>query len=150
MNTEHLKELVALVKRKDELEAQLTEVDRRAAELKAMLIPQFLTAGCQNMRIDGRLVSLVQDVYASPAEEGGGRGGVIRAMREADLASFVEENYNTNTLKAYVREIGREIKEACMREGRLFDEAALRGGLPEPLRRALKVSFVHTLRVLKG
>lgn len=147
MNSEHLKELVTLHKRKEALAAELEQTDTRIDELKQMLLPQFLTDACQSIRIDGRLVSLTQDVYASPAED---RKTVCAALREADLADFVEANYNTNTVKAYVRELAREVKEECLRDQRIFDEDALRARLPGPLRNALRIGFLHTLRVLKG
>jgi hypothetical protein len=147
MNMGHIKELVTLAKRKEELDIEMEQTTSRMDELKQMLLPQFLTEACQSMRVDGRLVSITQDVYASPAQD---RLAVCKALSEAQLAHFVQENFNTNTLKAYVREIAREIKEECLREQRLFDEDALRAGLPEPLRNALRIGFLHTLRVLKG
>ena len=149
MNIEHVKELVALAKEKDELEIKLDLTSKRMNELKEMLLPQFLTEACQSIRVDGRLVSITQDVYASP-DPNVGRVGVSQALKDSDLAQFVEENYNTNSIKAYVREIGREIKEVCLREERLFDEEALRAGLPEPLRNALRIGFLHQIKVLKG
>lgn len=147
INSDHLKELVTLHKRKESLDHELEMTTTRMDELKQMLLPQFLTDACQSIRIDGRLVSITQDVYASPAAD---RPSVCKALREADLAEFVEANYNTNTVKAYVRELAREVKEECLREQRLFDEDALRDRLPPPLRNALRIGFLHTLRVLKG
>lgn len=147
INSDQLKELVSLHKRKEALDQEMERTATRMDELKKMLLAQFLTDGCQSMRIDGRLVSITQDVYASPAAD---RPTVCAALREADLAEFVEANYNTNTVKAYVRELAREVKEECLREQRIFDEEALRVRLPEPLRNALRIGFLHTLRVLKG
>jgi hypothetical protein len=147
MNMDQLKELVTLHKRKEALTTELEQTATRMDELKDSLLPQFLSKGLQSMRIDGRLVSITQDVYASPAED---RPAVCKALCEADLSDFVEANYNTNTVKAYVRELAREVKEDCLREQRLFDEEALRARLPAPLRNALRIGLLHTLRVLKG
>jgi hypothetical protein len=147
MNMTHVQELVTLAKREEALDIELESIKTRMDELKQTLLPQFLTEACQQIRVDGRLLSITQDVYASPAQD---RLAVCKALSEAQLAHFVQENFNTNTLKAYVREIAREVKEECLREQRIFDEEALRAGLPEPLRNALRIGFLHTLRVLKG
>jgi hypothetical protein len=89
-------------------------------------------------------VYLQQEVYVSPLD--GERKSVAAALKLTDAAAYVEDNYNTLSLKKWVKEIRDEARERCIAENRLFDEEAMRLALPEPLQNVLKVSFVHELR----
>jgi hypothetical protein len=98
------------------------------------------------MTVDNRTVSLAQDIYASPL---GDRAEVVAALKASELGQYVAENYNTNSLTAFVREVARDVAAVAGREGRPYGEAEVLGALPQPLGNTLKVSFVHTLRSRK-
>jgi len=129
MNIEMLKEFVCLENR------------------KRVLIPQFIEAGLTKATVDGRTVSLAQEIYASPLD---GRERVVEALKASELAQYVSENYNTNSLSAFVREVARDVAAQAEREERIFTEEDVRAALPAPLGLALKISFVHTLRSRKA
>jgi hypothetical protein len=147
MNMEQLKEFVCLENRKRDLDAELKGVKARLDELEEALVPQFIEDGVQSMKVDGRTVSLAQEIYASPLD---GRERVVEALKASELAQYVSENYNTNSLSAFVREVARDVAAQAEREERIFTEDDVRAALPAPLGLALKISFVHTLRSRKA
>ncbi len=147
MNMEQLKEFVCLENRKRDLDAELKGVKAKLDELEEVLIPQFIEAGLTKATVDGRTVSLWQEIYASPLD---GRERVVEALKASELAQYVSENYNTNSLSAFVREVARDVAAQAEREERIFTEEDVRAALPAPLGLALKISFVHTLRSRKA
>ncbi len=147
MIMEQLKEFVALEKRKRDLDSELKGIAARLDDLEQALIPQFLNDGVNSLRIDGRLVYLAQEIYAGPLND---RGEVIAALKASELGQYVSENYNTQSLRAFVREVAEDVRLRCEQEERLFSEEAVRAALPAPLGAALKISFVHSLRSRKA
>jgi len=147
MNMEQLKEFVALEKRKRDLDSELKAIGARLDDLEQALVPQFLADGVASMKVDGRTVYIAQDIHASPAND---RAEVIAALKASELAQYVSENYNTQSLRAFVREVAEEARLRCQQQNRLFTEEEVRTALPAPLGLALKISFVHTLRSRKA
>jgi hypothetical protein len=146
MDIRQLKEFVCLENRKKELDAELKATKQKLDDIELLLIPQFIEDGVQNMTVDGRTVSLVQDIYASPLDD---RDHVVAALKASELGQYVAENYNTNSLAAFVREVARDVAMLAEREGRIYSEQDVLHALPAPLGTALKVSFVHSLRSRK-
>jgi hypothetical protein len=147
MNMEQLKEFVCLETRKRELDSELKAIVARIDDLEQALVPQFLSDGIASMKVDGRTVYIAQDMQASPASD---RAEVIRALKESELGQYIAENYNTQSLRAFVREVAEEVRLRCQQQDRLFNEEEVRVALPTPLCDALKVSFVHSLRSRKA
>ena len=147
MNMEQLKEFVCLENRKRDLDAELKATKQKLDDLEQVLVPQFIDDGVQRMTVDNRTVSLAQDIYASPPSE---RADVVAALKASELGQYVAENYNTNSLTAFVREVARDVAILAEREGRPYGEDEVLQALPKPLGTALKVSFVHSLRSRKG
>lgn len=146
MNMEQLKEFVCLENRKRDLDAELKATKQKLDELEQALVPQFIDDGVQRMTVDNRTISLAQDIYASPLNE---RADVVAALKASELGQYVAENYNTNSLTAFVREVARDVAAVAEREGRPYGEEEVLQALPQPLGTALKVSFVHSLRSRK-
>jgi hypothetical protein len=142
MNLEQLKEFVCLENAKKDLDAELKQVKQKLDDLEQALVPQFIQDGVQKMTVDGRTVALVHDIYASPMYD---RDDVVTALKESELGQYVAENYNTNSLTAFVREVKREVEAQAQQEQRPYDEDDIRAALPKPLGQALKISFVHKL-----
>ena len=147
MNMEHLKEFVSLETRKRELDSELKAIAARIDDLETALVPQFLTDGVASMKVDGRTVYIAQDIQASPAND---RGEVIGALKQSELGQYVSENYNTQSLRAFVREVAEEVRLRCQQQDQLFTEEQVRTALPAPLCDVLKISFVHSLRSRKA
>jgi len=147
MNMEQLKEFVALEKRKRDLDSELKAIGARLADLEQALVPQFLADGVASMKVDGRTVYIAQDIQASPLND---RAEVIAALKRSELGQYVSENYNTQSLRAFVREVAEEARLRCQQQDRLFTEEEVRTALPSPLSEALRISFVHSLRSRKA
>jgi hypothetical protein len=79
----------------------------------------------------------------------GERADVVAALKASELGQYVAENYNTNSLSAFVREVARDVAVLATREGRPYGEDEVLQALPQPLGTALKVSFIHSLRSRK-
>lgn len=146
MNMEQLKEFVCLENRKRDLDSELKATKQKLDDLEQVLVPQFIDDGVQRMTVDNRTVSLAQDIYASPVGE---RADVVAALKASELGQYVAENYNTNSLTAFVREVARDVAVLAGREGRPYGEDEVLKALPQPLGTALKVSFIHSLRSRK-
>lgn len=146
MNMEQLREFVSLENKKRDLDAELKATNQKLDELEDLIIPQFIEAGVPSIAVtvDGatRTLSIYPDVYASPLTD---RAEVAAALRASELGQYVAENYNSNSLTAYVREVWREVMQAAQRENRVATEDDVRAALPKPLGDAIKISLVHKL-----
>jgi hypothetical protein len=147
MNMAQLKEFVCLETRKRELDSELKAIAARIDDLEQALVPQFLSDGIASMKVDGRTVYIAQDIQSSPAND---RAEVIEALKQSALGQYVSENYNTQPLRAFVREVADEVRLRCQQQNRLFTEEEVRMALPTPLCDALKISFDHSLRSRKA
>ena len=141
MNTAELKEFVALEEEKSNLKSRLKAIESRLGELDESLTKQFLDDGIQSTRIDGRTVYLHRDIYASAKD--GAKDAVVAALKACDLGQYVKEDYNANSLKAYVREMVHEAEELARTEGRVIDDPAK--AIPEHLAATLNISTVFSI-----
>ena len=141
MNTENLKEFVALEKEKAAMKLREKAINTRMEELDKLITQQFIDDGIQNTTIDGRTVYLHRDLYASPID--GDKEAVARALKEAELSQYVHEDYNANSLKAYVREMVREAEERARVEGTVLED--LSTAIPPALAATLKLSTVYSV-----
>ena len=146
MNMEHLREFVSLENRKRDLDASLKAANQRLDELEGLIIPQFIEEGVPSIAVtvDGstRTLSIYPDVYASPIND---RPEVAAALKASELGQYVAENYNSNSLTAYVREVWREVLLLAKQQNRIAAEDDVRAALPKPLGEVLKISLVHKL-----
>ena len=146
MNMEQLREFVSLENRKRDLDAELKATNQKLDELEDLIIPQFIEAGVPSIAVTvdcaTRTLSIYPDVYASPLND---RAEVAAALKASELGQYVAENYNSNSLTAYVREVWREVVQAAQRESRVAGEDDVRAALPKPLGDAIKISLVHKL-----
>ena len=110
INLGDLKEFIRLEKEKKRLTTELDAAKKKLDELNTTITNQFVTAGTQAMTQDGRTVYLARDIFANPS---GPKESVIEALKgNDDLKDYVSENYNTQSLSAYVREVAKEIGRA--------------------------------------
>lgn len=143
MNIDQVKQFVALADEKSALEQRLKQIEADQKALEEALLQQFQESGTQSVNVDGRTVSLRRDLFASPRD--GDREAVIEALKAADLGQYVKEDYNANSLKAYVREMVRAAE--AERGGPLAD---LTDALPEPLRPVLYVCVKFSVRATRS
>ena len=131
MNTEDLKQFIALDERRRQLEAEIDTVKAEAAQLEQALLPEFERDGLERVSIDGKTVYLERKLWAKAKD--GDKAAVCKALKRAHLGDYVEETFNTNSLSAYVRELDREDRE-----------------LPPSLREVLEISEVFKLRTRRS
>jgi hypothetical protein len=143
MNMQQLKGFVSLEHRKRDLDAELKQIKQQLDDLERLLVPQFIEDGVQKLTVDGRTVSVGEDIYASPLRD---REEVVAALGESGLGQYITPNYNANSLTAFVREVAREVKVNAEAQGAIYDEDDVFKALPPRLADALKISFVHVLR----
>jgi hypothetical protein len=131
MNTDELKRFVALEERRRQLEAEIDTIKAEAAELEALLLPQFEQSGMERVAIDGRTVYIERKLWAKARD--GDKAAVCKALKRCRLGDYVEQTFNSNSLSAYVRELDREGRP-----------------LPPSLREVLEVSEVFKLRTRRS
>src|SRR5215467_7757632 len=102
MNMAPLKEFVCLETCRRELDSELKAIAARIDDLEQALIPHFLSHGVASMKLDGRVVYIAEDIEAAPLND---RAEVSAALKQSELGQYVSENYNTQSLRAYVREV---------------------------------------------
>ena len=131
MDNRTLKRLLKLDAEKKELEKKLEKVKETRKEVEGRLLTQFEKAGMRSANVDGKTVYIHKQLWASPKD---GRTAVCDALRELGMGDeYVVENFNTNSLSAYVRELDAQEEE-----------------LPEKLSAVIDVVAKFALRVRKA
>ena len=141
MNTAELKEFVKLEGEKSDIKTRLKAIEARLSELDESLTRQFIEDGIQSMNIDGRMVYLHREIFASPKD--GNKEAVLTALKACDLGQYVREDYNANSLKAYVREMVHEAEEQARFEDRVITDPA--AAVPQQLAETLNISTVFSV-----
>lgn len=131
VDIERTRRYVELTKRKRQAEDDLDEVKKELARLEGQLLEDFEHAGVDSMRIDGHTVYPHRQLFANARD--GDKERAVEALRACGLHDYVKEQFNTQSLSAYVRELD-ELEEP----------------LPQPLADALDVYEKFTLRVRKA
>lgn len=140
MNTDQLREYVALSARKAALKAELDDIQRQLSELEPQLIEAFADEGVQNINVDGHTVYLSAQLWASPVD--GDYERACDALIAAGLGEFVGRRFNTNTLSAWIREYVRD------ETGNYPDD--IQTALPQAFNGAIEARKDWSLRVRKA
>ena len=134
MENRVMKKLLRLDAQKKELEEELDEVKKARKEVEEKLLDQFAKAGVKSMNVDGKTVYLHKQLWATPKNKDGGRAEVCAVLKSLGMGrEYVVENFNTNSLSAFVRELDEQNEE-----------------LDVKLQRVLNVVAKFSLRVRKG
>jgi hypothetical protein len=136
LDTAKVREYVCLERRKDALAAELKQLEQQLKDLERVVVSEMINAGFNKVEADGRVLTLVPDVQASPVED---RWAVVEALKEAGLDQFIPQNYNDSQLRGFVREIAAEAFARAEQEQRVASAEDVRAALPEPLGNALKI-----------
>lgn len=131
INVEQMRRYVELTKRKRQAEGELDELKKELSRLETKLLEDFERAGVDSMRIDGMTVYPHRQLFANARD--GDKERAVEALRACGLDDYVKEQFNTQSLSAYVRELD-ELEEP----------------LPPPLAEALDIHEKYTLRVRKA
>jgi len=143
MNNELIKGYVCLADRKKELDAELKRVGHDLKEMTEKVIDEIHNAGFESVTIDGRKVTIKEDLYARARGED---HELVAALRASGLEQYVApESYNESSISKYVREIWNDLRDAARGRKTVVTEESLRAALPEHVSKVLKISFVYKL-----
>lgn len=98
-----LRLFTSLEKTKKGLESELKSTKDELSRLESQLLPQFEAGGMQNATVNGRVVYVHSQLWAGVAE-GHTREELVEALKDHGMGDMVKENFNTQTLSAWLRE----------------------------------------------
>lgn len=104
MSADLIRRYLALKDRKEALDAQVKEVTAELEAVQAALLERWSEDGTTSQRVDGRLVSLRRQAFATVIDSDYDRAA--RALKEAGLDHLLRPN--TQTLSALLREYEAE------------------------------------------
>lgn len=94
----------------DRLTKQLADAKLRVEKCEAAVLDMYVENGWQNVKCNGRTVSLVKKTYARPKPDE--REALIAAMRAHGYEDLVKVDVNPSTLSSLVREEGDALPES--------------------------------------
>ena len=96
-------EYASLTTEKRKAEAEVDKLKAQLGDLEEKLVNSFAEAGIQNVKTaTGQTVYLNREVFAKLV---GDPAKARTALRRAGLGDFIKETVNSQTLRAYVREV---------------------------------------------
>lgn len=155
MDIEKMKEMAALIRHKRRLEGELKEVGRKIEALQETCQNQLLENGVKNLPLedDDGVLTLYLDTKPVPKPKGGAEGkpAVVAAMKALGLDELWKEDFNAQTLGAFVRELVSEAEEEhyqAVRDGVISDDTPFRpeSALPPELAATLDIIKVTKVR----
>lgn len=137
MNTQRARRFIELTSRKRAIDAEKREIQKELDDLETEILDEFADEGIDRISVDGYTIGLRRDIWARPAKDPDTgetlRDAAVNALRAAGLDDYVKEDFNVQSLSAYVRE--------------LVDNG---DPIPDELRDALHVTEGYKVSVTKG
>lgn len=131
MNTQSIQEFVRLTKAKKDCELEMDSIKDQLKILENSIMTDFEKSGMQKCSVDGMTVYIHRTLGVQPKID---KSDVVRALKACGLHDeYVKEDYNTNSLAAYVREAAKEERE-----------------LPIPLQNAINIVELFSIRATTG
>lgn len=160
INMTALRRFAELSKRKSKLDGDLEETKKEMAKLEEMILKDFENNSIDNMKVDGMTIYHHSQVWASAKDKD--TDTACKVLKEFEqTSSFVKENFNTQTVSAWVRERLKAVEAAekaayaALEKG---DQAAYEmhmrereiQDIPEEIKDVLKISEVPSIRARKA
>ena len=139
VNSDNLARYVELDARKRELKDEQKQLNAEMRELGDKILRDFEREGIQNLNINGVTLYVHRQLWAGAA---GDKQQACEALKRAGLLDYVTENFNTQSLSAWVRE-----QVALADDDDLED---VYDALPPEFRDAINVSERFELRARRG
>jgi len=109
LDTERARRFIALTARKRAIDAERREITKELDTLETAILDEFAEHGIDRIALDGYTLGLRRDIWARPAKDPDTgetlRDAAINALRAAGLNDYVREDFNVQSLSAYVREL---------------------------------------------
>jgi hypothetical protein len=114
MDNRTMKRFVRLDKQRRDFDAKLKDCKRQIEELEPTVREQITRAGLDRVTIDGLTIFIKRDLWVKVPE--GMREAACIALQAAGLGQYVAENFNSQSVSAYLREV-----ESLMPDGQQFE-----------------------------
>lgn len=143
MQTKKVTELAQLQQRKQELNGELKNIEKKIGELETILLEEAMEEGITKMTVAvedetgnaaNRTVYVERKIWAG---HNGDLEAFLGALKGSGLNEYVKSNYNRNSVSAMVREYDPD--------GNLSAEQIVEQ-LPEPLKQHIKVTEDYKLK----
>lgn len=132
MNMAAVKVLAGLIAKKRSLEESLRSVKDEIADMEPEIISDMIDNQIDRMPVrvgdDSVTIYIHRQLWAKPKD--GDKDEVVRVLKRCGMADFVQENYNTNSLSAYVRErlgTGQQLQPTLRDALHLDEVVSIRG-----------------------
>jgi hypothetical protein len=140
-----MKRYVSLDKRRRKLDAELKTVKTQLQELEPTVLEQMTKAETKKLSINGVLLYIKRQIWAKALEN---KQDTIAAIKE-HMPEYIGENYNSNSLSAWLREVEDTMGDVKLISCATLAELEAQGiQLPAPLiplKHALGVSEVFSV-----
>jgi hypothetical protein len=136
-----------LIFRKEELKSELKQIEATMGTLGPALLSYLGQGGFESVTVAGYKFFPRREPWVYP-KEGMEREDVIGALKASGMEQFVTEQYSTQSLTKYVRDL-EEQNEESLRTGLVASVEAL---IPTPLAAVIRINptyRIHTLRTNK-
>ena len=130
-----------LIREKRRLNHRLEEIQEEINSLEPLLLSHFGQNAITQMKLEGMTLSPQRMPWVYP-QDGVSRQTVCAVLKASNLASFVTENYSTQTLTAYIKEL-----EEHHQLLRLDNEQAVLDLLPQALAEIIEIRPSYRLHV---
>jgi hypothetical protein len=145
MNTELVREWMALDERKRKLKAELEEVEELIAQKIDGVTDEFINSGVNKIRLDGRTVYVACDRWPKVISD---KAALMAAMKEIGLGDFVKEDFNQQSMRGVINEwVNTRMAELTEEERAVFD---VNSAIPEALRETLGISEKYSIKSRKS
>ena len=101
MDNKLIKRYVSLQKRRRKAEDALQSVRNKIEEIKPFVVQQFAKAGLDQINMDGMTVYIKRQLWVKVVD----RQAAVDALKAAGMSDYIGENFNSNSLSAFIREI---------------------------------------------
>lgn len=143
-----LLQFATLDTRKDQLKAELKEVEAAHKVLQEMILRQFEQSGLDSVKFLGHSVYIFKQLWAKPKDETVPRSKLVAALKQHGFKEYVHEDFNVSSVSGRLRELEkqyREMHDKQPREGR--KPFRLADYLPKPLVAVLKLEPDYSIRI---
>ena len=150
MNMNLAKKVAKMIAKKRQLEDDLRAVKEDIAQHEPQLLDEMVANQLERLQIpvEGQKISIYihRQLWTKPKED---RAEVVSVLKKCGLSDFVSENYNSNSLSAYVRERlanGEKLQPTLEKCVELTEVVSIRGRRSPVTNESKTAKAVKTLR----
>ena len=104
---DRVREYIRLRRAQKDRQAEADSAKEEADLIEQQLLEEFAEDGVQNMSVDGNTIYLQRQLWAQ-VDNAYSKEEVIDRLRQSGLDHFVRDNYSTQTISSWLRELEAE------------------------------------------